>query len=317
MSQNILQEAEQILGHNALQVERHRAWATFWCPFHGDAERAGLHGRPNFGVNLQNGSWKCLRCSAAGGSLQALRKALGQDWHALPVPLPVQATQIIEPQVAKLNQALALSRAALRASPAWEYLRSRGISPATALLYGLGYGIYHPQVSPQTQEAAEQSGLVSRKGYWLWGGGVVYADPPLSPAAIQVRHLRPHADKKYQTWGRRETPLGAWRLRPQVNTLIVVEGMFDFLTVNQVIRERGREDLLCVFTGGASPNAAMLHWFAEHRFTYILLPDPDAAGTDWTRVITKAIPDDAVVKVFPLQSDPDEAFLSGWWPPGL
>ena len=59
--ENILSAAEEILG-TAVRVERHRDWAIFWCPFHNDASREGEGGHPNFGVNLVNGYWKCLRC---------------------------------------------------------------------------------------------------------------------------------------------------------------------------------------------------------------------------------------------------------------
>ena len=79
--EDILSAAEEILGP-AVRVERHRDWAIFWCPFHGDEDRAGQGGHPNFGVHLVEGYWKCLRCGASGGSLNALRQKLGQDWTA-------------------------------------------------------------------------------------------------------------------------------------------------------------------------------------------------------------------------------------------
>ena len=73
--ENILSAAEEILG-TAVRVEDHRNWAIFWCPFHNDASREGEGGQPNFGVNLQSGYWKCLRCGASGGSLQDIAPTL-------------------------------------------------------------------------------------------------------------------------------------------------------------------------------------------------------------------------------------------------
>ena len=96
--ENILSAAEEILGQ-AVRVERHRDWAIFWCPFHNDASREGEGGHPNFGVNLVNGYWKCLRCGATGGSLNALRIKLGQDWKP-PVSVMVGTTMPTRPPAA-------------------------------------------------------------------------------------------------------------------------------------------------------------------------------------------------------------------------
>ena len=79
MDQEILAQAEELLG-KAVKVEAHRDWAIFWCPFHGDHDRAGRGGHANFGVHLVKGYWKCLRCGQSGGSLRSLGSKLGQGW---------------------------------------------------------------------------------------------------------------------------------------------------------------------------------------------------------------------------------------------
>src|SRR5512139_2142306 len=91
--EDILSSAEELLGP-AVRVERHRNWAIFWCPFHGDEDRAGQGGQPNFGVNTAEGYWKCLRCGASGGSINVLRQKLGKGWQA-PVsePLPTRPSK--------------------------------------------------------------------------------------------------------------------------------------------------------------------------------------------------------------------------------
>ena len=81
MDQEILAQAEELLG-KAVKVEAHRDWAIFWCPFHGDHDRAGRGGHANFGVHLVKGYWKCLRCGQSGGSLRSLSSKLGQNWKA-------------------------------------------------------------------------------------------------------------------------------------------------------------------------------------------------------------------------------------------
>jgi hypothetical protein len=329
--EDILSAAEEILGP-AVRVETSRDWATFWCPFHNDANRKGQGGHPNFGVHLVNGYWKCLRCGASGGSLNALRLKLGQDWKP-----PVSALQPTHPQrppsqVEMLDEAMSEARATVQRSPAWTYLASRGLLPYTALVYGLGYGLPVPNVHHEIVEAATQSMLVRRDGTWLWAGGVVYADPPTHPSVMNVRYIPAEQlpkgtrnftpPKNHKTWGNRIQPLGSWRIRPATRTLVVLEGLFDLLITAQKIHELGRDaDTVAVYTNGASPAAKMLQWFRDHgQYEYVLLRDPDPAGQEWTKILSDAIRGGGgKVRTLkpPDQLDPDEAILSGWWPSGI
>ncbi|MGD9091371.1 MAG: toprim domain-containing protein [Anaerolineales bacterium] len=315
--QNILNQAQELLG-SPVRVEKHRGWAIFWCPFHNDAARSGLGGRPNFGVNIlsEKGYWKCLRCGEAGSSLTALRRKLGVH-HPPPVtPYPQTRSRSL-----KIDEALAESRSALLRSPAWKYIQKRGIRPYIALLYGLGYGVSTPKVHQDTVITARRSRLIAHDGHWLWAGGVVYADPLTNPTTIQVRHLQKEAGKKYQTWGHLRQPLGAWRLKASSQIAIVVEGMFDMLMFAQAIHDRHIENILPVFTGGASVSWSMQQWFLEHnQYGYILVPDADEAGEEWTTTIQAAIhKGKGICHVThpPDGLDPDEALLQGWWPSGI
>jgi DNA primase len=151
---------------------------------------------------------------------------------------------------------------------------------------------------------------------------VVYADPPTEPRAIQVRHRRTGENRKYQTWGTLQVPLGAWRLKPnQHQILIVVEGMFDMLALAQAVHDRGLHNLLPLYTGGASVSSAMLTWFETHpEYAYILIPDGDRAGSDWTAALQAFIQKSGgLVHVThpPEGLDPDEALMQGWWPESL
>jgi hypothetical protein len=322
MMEDILSNAEDILG-SAVRVESHRDWAVFWCPFHNDVSREGSGGHPNFGVNLSSGYWKCLRCGATGGSLNSLRIKLGQDWKP---SVSVTPTRPLKPptRVQFLDEAVSEARSVIQRSPAWGYLAERGVSPYTALVYGLGYGIPIPRVSPEITSAAKQSLMVRADGTWLWAGGVVYADPPTHPTVMNVRYIPDIArnftpEKNHKTWGNRIQPLGSWRIKPTTRTVIVLEGLFDMLITAQKIHQLGREaDTVAVYTNGASPAAKMKQWFTDHcLFDYILLQDPDPAGQEWTDTLRACIQaGGAQVCAFipPDQLDPDEAILNGWWP---
>ena len=335
--EDILSAAEEILG-TAVRVEAHRDWAIFWCPFHNDSDRAGEGGQPNFGVHLTHGYWKCLRCGATGGSLRSLSRKLGKvpqgddSWKP-----PVSATQPTRPkrppsQVELLDEAVSEARSCIQRSPAWDYLMQRGLLPYTALVHGLGYGIPVPRVHREIIEAARQSMMVRRDGTWLWAGGVVYADPPMHPTVMNVRYIPeeglPRGTrnftplKNHKTWGVRSQPLGSWRITSSTCTILVLEGLFDFLITAQKIHQVGRAaDTVAVYTNGASPSAKMHRWFSEHPgYEYILLRDPDKAGLEWARSVSASIRGGGGnVRTLkpPDKLDPDEAILSGWWPSGI
>jgi len=331
MNTDIVQQAEELLG-KAVKVEMHRDWAIFWCPFHNDSAREGKSGHANFGVHLEKGYWSCLRCGAKGGSLNSLRKKLGKEGKPMQVATTPYRHDAQPTQTTALDEALAEARAHVQSSPAWKYLAERGLSPYTALVYGMGYGIPKPAVSRATLNAAYQSRLVMAKGIWLWAGAVVYADPPIQPTVINVRYLadeklppglRPFApEKNHRTWGNRVRPLGAWRIGPKTKMLVVLEGLFDMLVMAQALKERGLDrEVIAVYTNGSCPSARMLEWFSQNsQYAYLLVRDPDDAGAQWTAHLAKAIHDgggNVNLSTPPDTLDPDEAILSGWWPDHL
>jgi hypothetical protein len=228
-----------------------------------------------------------------------------------------------------LDEAVSEARSCVQHSPAWSYLAGRGITPYTALVYGLGYGIPVPSVHREILDAARQSMMVRRDGTWLWSGGVVYADPPTHPSVMNVRYI-PEEElpkgtrtftplKNHKTWGNRIQPLGVWRATASIRTIVVLEGLFDMLITAQKIHQIGRDaDTLAVYTNGASPSAKIHQWFREHnQYDYILLRDPDKAGVEWAQSVSASIRHGgANVRSLrpPDHLDPDEAILSGWWP---
>jgi len=315
----ILAQAEALLGP-AVRVHPHRGWAEFWCPFHGDAKRQGRRGRPNFGVSLIDGHWKCLRCGASGPSLEALARALGKKVPDCAAVREEEKRPAPVPPVARLEEALAAARWALwnatEAQAAREHLARRGISPAVASAYGLGYGLAFPRVSRETLEAAQEAGLARRDGLWQWAGGIILPDPPVGPRAVQVRHLRPGAPLKYQTWGRLERPFGAWRVRPATRLVIATEGAFDALALAGALEAEGLfPEAVAVATWGASPSRPILEWLRNWRGELWLLPDGDEAGREWARRIGQGRRRERTTVILPPDGlDPDEAIRAGWRP---
>jgi hypothetical protein len=343
---DILAEATRILQSPPVIPPDHRGWAHWWCPFHGDSLRAGQGGHPNLGINLEIGYYKCMRCGASGPSLSHLSHQLGQGWRPdLTQAAAMDNYAAREPRksrVTELDEALSAARAALLRSPAMDYLQSRGVKKYTAISYGLGYGHPTPYISKDTALSAYASKLVLRSGVWLWAGGVVYADPLTRPTVLNVRYIpqeklpagtRPFPiEENHHTWGVRQGPLGGWRIANTTKALLVVEGLFDMLVGSQAIAERKlHPEVVAVYTNGASPVQRMLHWFTENasKYDFILVPDQDKAGLGgWDEKRHKAVPGwlqhlvEAINKGngrycainTPDRLDPDEAFLSGWWP---
>jgi len=343
---DILAEASKILQSAPVIPPDHRGWAHWWCPFHGDSLRAGRGGRPNLGINIEIGYYKCLRCGESGPSLSHLSYKLGKGWRP---DLSQSAAmdnyvgrEIRTSKVNLLDEALSVARSALLTSPAMAYLQTRGVRQYTAMVYGLGYGDPAPYISKDTAMAAYDSRLVLKSGTWLWAGGVVYADPITRPTVVNVRYIpdeclpagvRPFPIEEFHhTWGVRGAPLGSWRITNATRVLIVVEGLFDMLVGAQTVSERRlHPEVIAVYTNGASPAHRMLEWFTANatRFDFILIPDQDEAGLGgfdekrkkpipgWLQRITEAIDKGGgrlCVINTPNRMDPDEAFLTGWWP---
>lgn len=332
----VLTEAEGLIGYQAWKVDRRRSWAAFWCPFHPDAERKGKTGKPNFGVNLDTGAWNCFVCDAKGPSLTKLAEALGKDYQ--PAPLPAGSFRLEREMpdstnpVTELDLAIQEARAAYFNSPAAKYVASRGITDYTAAVYGLGYGKAFPIVNRYTARAAYASQLVLKGGVWQWAESVVYADPLVLPVVINCRYLPNAKDRPFNitanhhSWGKRIVPLGAWRINGQTKVLVVVEGLFDLLAGAQITDKRGLgQEVVVIATNGSKPSWRMLEWFNGHtQYEYVLVKDNDQAdkhhniaSEKWEEMLKEAIGKPVVTYLPPEGKDPDEAFLSGWWPSAI
>ncbi len=330
VNEEILAEARQILGAQEIEITK-KGWAVFWCPDHPDEAQAGTTGTPNFGIDLNTGRYNCFRCGFKGGSLASLAKALHVDYTPKKkeyIPRKPKREFTDGYSVNDVYEAIADSQGRFLKSPAMTYLRHRGVTPYTAMVYGLGYAVGAPFVSRETAQAAWKLGMIYR-GEWLWAESVVYADPVVDPRLINVRYLPDEYMKEprsfqlgkhpHRTWGDRLVPLGAWRITERTRAVMVVEGLFDMLIGAQFLEQRRLyPEVVCVYTNGASPSSEIIDWFGDHDFEYFLIRDMDKAGADWSEMITTALKekDQRFTLLFPPNNkDPDEAFLDGWWPP--
>jgi hypothetical protein len=342
---DIVAEATKILQSPPVTPPDSRGWAHWWCPFHPDSNRAGRGGTPNFGINVEIGYYKCLRCGESGPSLSHLSHKLGKGWRpdlSQNAAINNYSREVPKSKVNQLDEALSAARSSLLTSPAMPYLKERGLKPYTALVYGLAYGHPTPYISKGTAVSAYEAKLVLRSGVWLWAGSVVYADPISRPTVLNVRYIpdrylkagtRPFdIEENHHTWGVRQAPLGSWRITGETKVLVVVEGLFDMLVGAQAVSERHlHPEVVTVYTNGASPVYRMLDWFTANatKYDFVLIPDQDQAGLGgydeekkkpilgWLQHITAAL-DKGGGRHFevntPDRLDPDEAFLSGWWP---
>jgi hypothetical protein len=334
-------DVARIVGSSPTKVDT-RGWATFWCPFHDDAAQRGKTKRPNFGVNLEKGFWKCLACGAEGGSLYSLADQLlkldqlPREFRRSPerrfvsrVDQPSRVTPFVE--------AIDQTRGCFVTSPAFKYTTMiRKLNPYVAAVYGLGYGVSHPWANHDVLSKAKEMNLVMKGGMWMWADSVVYVDPPTNPRLINIRYLPLEFCHRrtfemtvnHRTWGDRVAPLGAWRITNRTKIILVVEGLFDMLIGAQTVHARGLATEVCVvYTNGAQPSAEILQWFHQNgsKYDFVLVKDTDVpdkhgiiAGNVWEEKLKKAIGPRVVGSyAAPDRMDPDEAFLAGWWPSAI
>jgi len=180
-------------------------------------------------------------------------------------------------------------------------LARRGIPPAVATRYGVGEGVRPGYVPGRLFRAARAVGLVWSRARWRWDGGVVYADPPDCPRFLAVRRRDGHA-----AWGRRDRPLGLWRLAPTHRLAAVVEGWVDMLALAAWLEAEGLSHVLPLALGG-KPTPPQEEALARLGLPLVLIPDGDEAGAEWGRRLAERL--GAVLFPAPQGLDPDEALL--------
>ena len=90
---------------------------------------------------LNTGRYNCFRCGFKGGSLKSLAKAVGAEYTPKNVEFIKRRPKRVANgghDVSHVVEAIADAQSRLLKSPAMSYLKQRGITPYTAMMYGLG-----------------------------------------------------------------------------------------------------------------------------------------------------------------------------------
>jgi DNA primase len=225
------------------------------CPLHADG------GRPNFFVYRQSQSWRCYRCNVGGDVLSLVelieqlpfreaadRLGAGQLTSPGPArtapkrphPTPVQHDAPESEGAAVLRAAVTLYHQRLLGDPeALAYLGRRGIDRRTVERCQVGYAV-GDQLLPLLRWrglplwAALKTGLVNRHGHEHLAGRIVVPELRQGrPVWLIGRRLDPDGDgdaPKYLGLPGRK-PLLGWDQARSHPTVVVVEGVFDFLTL--------------------------------------------------------------------------------------
>ncbi len=222
------------------------------CPLHADG------GRPNFFIYRQSQSWRCYRCNVGGDvvtlvelveqlSFREAADRLGAGQLASPGPTrtvpkrpPVQRDAPEPEGAAVLRAAVTLYHQRLLGDhEALAYLEGRGIDRATIERCQVGYAV-GDQLLPILRWrglplwAALGTGLVNRHGHEHLAGRIVVPELRQGrPVWLIGRRLASSAGDdapKYLGLPGRKPLLGWDEARAQP-TVVLVEGVFDFLTL--------------------------------------------------------------------------------------
>lgn len=294
----------ELLNAHPVRVDR-RGWATFFCPFHQDTKT------PNLGVNIHNGSWRCLACNEAGHSPAVMAKKLGKDYKKYN---PNAHAHHEIPKKHELSPVYPAFRdTQIHIAEACQYLKSRSLNLDFAKFMGLGYG-YTRQVPNELVGISDILRMLNNKKEWLWYKAVLYGEPPNKPEFIQARFVHPASKQfRFLSWGEKTKLLGNWLLGFKPISVYLVEGLFDMLVLNQLFFQDGfRSVALC--TAGASLSHLILTAIEELNGNVFVIPDNDEAGMKWLDTIRFVRKNVSVIET-PDKLDPDEAVIryGGKW----
>jgi DNA primase len=305
------------------------------CPFHQEKT-------PSFSVNQTHQFYKCFGCGAGG---DVLKFVMEHDGLSFPEALRFLAERygIPMPQRTAHSDAETRLRAALQqmheiaaevfrenlrgplGAEARAYLERRGISPALAETFGLGYAEPSGQglvrrLARFSAEQLEASGLVRKRpegsGYFdAFRGRLMFPIHNESGKVIAFggRALRAEDQPKYLNSP--ETPIyrktsvlyNLHRAREALRAsgrVVLVEGYMDVIGVWAAgVRE-------VVATCGTALTTAQVRAMRRHADTVVLNFDPDAAGENAAeRAIQMLLDEGLHVRVLSLGVAPDGAKL--------
>jgi len=287
------------------------------CPFHSDG------GRPNLHVYGATESWYCYRCSNGGDVISFVMRLEGIGFRDAVAHLtggsvgghstPSRAVQRTQPRrrfphymgvgeraclaaaTELYHNRLLTDRAALR------YVEQRGLERTTLERHRIGYGsgdelVAYLRWRRLPVQAAVRAGLIGRDGREFLAGRVVVPeirrDQPiwLVGRAIGAAASAGNAPKYLGLPGPK--PLLGWEMAAGSPVAILVEGVFDWLTLVQW----GFPALALVGTRARSEVLQAL----RSRFRRLFLAlDADAPGQEATTEMLRALGPRAVPLVLP------------------
>lgn len=262
------------------------------CPFHPDA------GRPNLHVYVGNESWYCYRCAVGGDVLDFVRRVERVDFRAAaghlaetfrptcaPAARPSRTLPLTEQaprgpaELACLAAAAELYANRLLSEPrALAYARSRGLDGATLGRCRVGYAAGDELADflrwrRLPLQGAVRAGLLRRDGSEVMAGRVVVPELRAgAPVWLIGRTLVTDASgpKFLGLPGRK--PLLGWERACGARAVVVVEGVFDLLTLDMW-------GIPAVALLGTYPSLSAATALARFGRVYLAL-DADEAGQE-------------------------------------
>jgi DNA primase len=290
------------------------------CPFHADG------GRPNFHVWADTSSWWCFRCNVGGDVIRlvelaesvSFREAVERLGGVAPCDLAARRPVLTVPpasrgfedrdseELAALQAATAVYHHRLLADPrALAYVAQRGLDRAAVESYRIGYAA-GDELIPYLRwrrlplGPALRLGLLNHTGRELLASRIVVPELRDGQPVWLVGRILEHdaivdgdvekAPPKYLALRGSKPLLGAELARDSA-TIIVVEGVFDLLT----LRNWGYPAVALV---GTHTRAEVIDQLRSFRRVYLVL-DQDEAGIEATLKLVDAIGPGAVPVALP------------------
>lgn len=269
------------------------------CPFHPDG------GRPNLCVYPTTSSFYCFRCAAGGDVITFIRRLEGLSFPEAVARLggePVRNWSLRPPATRRPGRRLRVDRdecaclaAAVdfyqnqlfRSQAALDYLAGRGIQRETIERYRLGYAAGTGLISYLRWRrlpvgAAYRRGLITRSGIDFLAGRVVVPEiRSAQPVWLIGRGIgaKPAGPKYLALPGPR--PLLGWEEARTGSSVVLVEGIFDWLVLRQW-------DIPALALCGTHVRTAVLAALGCFETIYLAL-DADPAGVEATATLLQTL----------------------------
>lgn len=298
------------------------------CPFHDDKS-------PSLSVSPEKKIFRCFGCGTSGNAITFLRKHKNLPFPEAVRRLAEKAKISLETETDKKREPFLLCLAKAQEeftnqlhsgayrSPV-NYLTERGIKPETQEEFGLGYAgsvknliVALKKAGIKEKEIPIGAGVLKEKDQGVtcpFMGRIIFPLTDQSGATVGFggRSIDTSTQAKYLNssdspiFNKRKILFGLKELRISNDTVLVVEGYFDVLTLNQA----GFKNTVGLLgTEITSEQTAILKTLARNA---ILIFDGDAGGQTALLKALKTLRQDLTVKAVILpEGDPDDIVRDG------